>query len=80
MNIIKNIKMMPAEGGYIISMDKCKKGDGDYEGTRYIGEHKIVVEDSSEAISILDELYEASMKGMEMMLEDYPKKGNDYED
>ena len=72
--------MTPAEGGYIITMDKCKKSSGEYEGVRYVGEHKIDVEDGEEAIEILDQLYRASMEGMEMMLEDYSKGDRGSED
>lgn len=80
MHIIKNVKLYPAQGGYIITVDKCKKGSGEYDGVRYIGEHKIVVEDPAKAMDIVDELYEASMEGMEIMLESYEEGGSDQED
>lgn len=60
---IKNVVLKPAHGGYIICCDKHQKTDGEYEGMRYVGEYKIVVEDSSEAISMVDTLFAASVEG-----------------
>jgi hypothetical protein len=58
---IKNIKLEPAVGGYIIKYDCYKKQEGDYDGMRYIGEKKIVQEDGKKALAMVDELFEASM-------------------
>lgn len=64
---IKHITLKPAHGGYIICCDKYKKAEGEYDGMRHVGEHKIVVEDSAEAMDIVDQLFAASMEGMEVM-------------
>lgn len=55
---IKNIKLEPAMGGYIIKYDCYKKSEGDYEGERYIGEKKIVEQDGKKALELVDELFD----------------------
>lgn len=63
MYYIKNITLKPAEGGYIICCDKHKEQPDSYDGMRYMGEHKIVVEDPTEAMEIVDELFNKSVDG-----------------
>ena len=76
MNYIKNVRLVPAEGGYIVSCDKHQKSPDSYDGMRYVGEHKIVVEDGAEAIKIVDELFEASVEGGEIELPEPSQEEN----
>ena len=80
MAIIKNVRMCPANGGYIIKYDEYGKGMDQYESERFIGEKKIVVDDGNEAIATLDKLFMMSSEyaGLDMEVEmddDYEEEG-----
>lgn len=64
---IKNLRMCPAIGGYIVKYDEYKQtSNDDYDGERYIGEKKVVATDSDEAIKIMDELFQYSNDSMDV--------------
>lgn len=77
---VKNIRLCPANGGYIIKFDMYKKTSMDeYDGERYVCEKKIVVEDGKEAIDMVDKLFSGSaevLNDMDMGSESYEPKGD----
>ena len=66
--MIRDLKMRPAEGGFIICYDKFDyKSQDEFEGMTFIGKKEIVVEDSKEAIEKLMELYAMTEEGQGIM-------------
>jgi hypothetical protein len=66
--MIRDLKMRPAEGGFIICYDKFDyKSQDEYEGMEFIGKKEIVVEDPKEAIEKLMELYSLTEEGQSIM-------------
>lgn len=77
MHYIKDVRLQPAEGGYIITCSKHKKSHDSYDGMRYMGEHKIVVEDAAEAMEIVDDLFKSSVEGGLIELPEGKEDGGD---
>jgi hypothetical protein len=65
--MIRDLKMRPAEGGFIICYDKYDyKSQDEFEGQTFVGKKEIVVEDPKEAIEKLMELYAMTEEGQEI--------------
>jgi len=58
--IIKNIRLEPAEGGYLIRYSCYVESGDNYDGLKHVGDKQAVVEDGKDAIAKVDELYEHS--------------------
>ena len=68
----KNLKLEPAEGGFILTYDLYKKSSNDdYDGMRYVCEKKEVFEYPQEAIERLMELH---AEGYKPENKEYPSK------
>jgi len=67
---IKNLRLCPAIGGYIVKYDLHEKvSNDDYDSERYVGEKIVVATDADEAIKLLDELFLSSADSEDTVME-----------